>query len=77
MILLIKGMLIASLWVIWPFQERVFTTVREKQRLISSTPVMPQQLDQTVLLAAVFALAGIILVILIHWLAQRKQNAHI
>ncbi|MGR8948195.1 MAG: DUF368 domain-containing protein [Gammaproteobacteria bacterium] len=37
----IVGILVASLWVIWPFQERVFVLVREKQRLISSTPILP------------------------------------
>jgi putative membrane protein len=77
MILLIKGILLASLWVIWPFQERVFVVVREKQRLISSTPVLPRQLDQTVLLAAAFAVTGIVLVIVIHWLAQRKLTSKV
>ena len=37
----IVGILIASLWVIWPFQERHFVFVRGKQKLLSSTPILP------------------------------------
>ena len=58
MLLVISGFLIASLWVIWPFQERRFVLVREKQRLLESTPVAPPWdgvLIEAVLLAAVGA----------------------
>lgn len=37
----IIGLLIASLWVIWPFQERIYATVRGKERLIDNYPVIP------------------------------------
>ena len=42
MLLIIGGFLIASLWVIWPFQQRNYAFVRGKQRLVESTPVAPQ-----------------------------------
>lgn len=42
MLIVIGGFLIASLWVIWPFQQRSYVFVRGKQRLLESTPVAPQ-----------------------------------
>jgi putative membrane protein len=59
----IIGLLIASLYRIWPFQDRVFGTVRDKERLIESTPMWPQVLDANVgwaLLLAIVGLAGVI-----------------
>ena len=40
-IMFILGLLLASLWVIWPFQERRYIVVRGSERLISSTPIVP------------------------------------
>lgn len=42
MLLVISGFLIASLWVVWPFQNRHHVIVRGKQRLLESTPVAPE-----------------------------------
>ena len=57
-LLVIKGILIGSLWVIWPFQERVFETVRDKARLVGSNPVLPEAFDGTVWAAFAFMAAG-------------------
>ena len=73
-LLVIKGILIGSLWVIWPFQERVYETVRGKERLVSASPVWPEALDGTVLGGAAFAVAGFVLVLVIHRLARRRPE---
>jgi hypothetical protein len=46
-----------SLWVVWPFQDRVFELIRKKQRLVSSTPMLPESADAVTLGA--FALMGV------------------
>ncbi|MGY8796073.1 MAG: undecaprenyl phosphate translocase family protein, partial [Woeseiales bacterium] len=71
--LTIIGVLIGSLWVIWPFQHRVYETIRGKQRLIHSSPNLPQDWDLNVLSAFVLAVAGVALVITIHSFASRQR----
>ena len=44
-LLTITGLLIGSLWVIWPFQNRTYEIIREKSRLVSSEPVWPASTD--------------------------------
>ena len=43
----ISGILLASLWVIWPFQQRHYVEVRGKSRLIESTPLLPDFSETT------------------------------
>ena len=74
-LLLIKGILIGSLWIIWPFQERVYETVRGKTRLIASSPVWPESLDATVVASLLFLAAGFGLVMVIHRLSLRRRVA--
>jgi putative membrane protein len=74
-LLVIKGILIGSLWTIWPFQERVYETVREKQRLVASTPVWPEAVDGTVIAAAGLALAGFVGVLLLNAAVRRRAAA--
>jgi putative membrane protein len=73
-LLVIKGILIGSLWVIWPFQERVYETVRGKDRLIEAHPVWPGGIDQAVVVAAALAAAGFVAVMVIHRLSQRRAS---
>ena len=73
-LLVIKGILIGSLWVIWPFQERVYETVRGKQRLVGATPVWPEALDTSVLAGAALAVAGFVLVLVIHRLSNGRPR---
>ncbi len=61
--LIINGLLLGSLWAIWPFQLREFRMVREKSRVISSQPVWPASYDDSVLTAGVLMLLGIVLVV--------------
>lgn len=72
-LLVIKGILIGSLWMIWPFQERVYETVREKQRLISATPVWPESLTSNIFWSLSLMLLGFVIVMLIHRLSRRKH----
>lgn len=68
-ILSITGLLIASLYAVWPFQQRVYETVREKARLISSTPYWPDHYDEQFLYAMIMLLLGLGLVITLDRLA--------
>ena len=72
-LLVIKGILIGSLWMIWPFQERVFETVRGKDRLVGSTPVLPDAFDATVAASLALLAAGFILVLVLHRLSGPRQ----
>ena len=73
-LLVIKGILIGSLWMIWPFQERIYETVRGKEKLIGTSPVLPEAFNSTVAASLAFLIAGLILVMVIHRLANRKNT---
>ena len=69
----IIGVLIGSLWVIWPFQHRVYETIRGKQRLVHSSPNLPQDWDMNVLGTLVLVVIGVALVLTIHAFAARQR----
>ena len=73
-IALIIGLLVGSLWRIWPFQDRVYVTVREKARLVKSTPVAPSQWDATTFGSIGLALIGLVVVIVITKIAGRTRT---
>ncbi len=70
-IMAINGLLIASLWVIWPFQVRTYEIIRDKKHLIGSTPSFPTQLTTDIIFAIVLMLAGIAVVIIINNMAKK------
>lgn len=72
-LLIINGILIGSLWVIWPFQDREYVVVREKKRLIDSTPILPESFDTTVMYSILLIAVGFCLVMLISYLGDRKK----
>jgi putative membrane protein len=72
-LLTIIGVLIGSLWVIWPFQHRVYEVIRGKQRLLNSTPTLPQDWDINVIGALLLATIGAVAVIAIHRYASRNS----
>ena len=75
--LLINGILVASLWVIWPFQARQFEVIRGKTRLIQSDPIWPigsSSSSTEVLPALGLAVTGFVLVLLIDALAARQRR---
>jgi putative membrane protein len=72
MLLLISGFLLASLWVIWPFQQRHYVTVRGKQRLLDSLPIAPTWEPSTAH-AILLAILGLVVVMTVSQLASRRN----
>lgn len=73
-LLVIKGILVGSLWLIWPFQERMYETVRGKEKLVGSDPVWPEAFTGTVAASVAFMVAGFLLVMVIHHLSARNRD---
>ncbi len=69
----IVGMLVGSLWLLWPFQARSYEVVRGKQHLVYSSPVWPADMGGGETLAGVLCVAGIATVFIIDMLARRRQ----
>ncbi len=72
-LLLINGVLIGSLWIIWPFQNRTFVEVRGKQKLIDSSPMLPNAFDQQTLSAIGLVIVGFTMVMIIHRLSRKSS----
>lgn len=72
MTLIICGVLVGTLYIIWPFQERSYIEVRGKSKLIASHPVMPEHLQGESLLAVVLIVVGMVAVMVIQGVAARK-----
>ena len=70
----IVGVLIGSLWMIWPFQERTYDVIRDKLRIISSDPVWPVDFDLTTLISFALIGLGALLVAGCHWIGHSKQT---
>lgn len=73
-VMTICGILIASFWLIWPFQDRVYAVLGRSEKLVSSTPVMPQTMDSTVLMSIGMMLLGFVVVLVISGFANRKDS---
>lgn len=70
----IVGVLIGSLWVIWPFQDRTYEIVRDKPRLVSSNPVWPSEYDSTVLISFALLALGIALASCFHLVSRGHRS---
>jgi len=70
-LLVIKGILLASLWILWPFQQRVYETISGKQKLLSSQPFLPMTWDSTVIEVAGLGLIGICVVLVFNAFSRR------
>ena len=70
-LLVIKGILLASLWVLWPFQDRVYETIAGKQRLLASEPVWPASWGAGVVEVLVLMLLGMAVVLTVYRFSQR------
>jgi len=74
-LLVIIGVLIGTLWVIWPFQVREYEMIHNKERLISSTPFWPEALTQPVIYALLMMVLGLALVLILYaWAKRVPQN---
>ena len=65
-VVFITGLLLASLTVIWPFQERIYETAGGDQLLVETHPVFPSGPSLPVLLSFAFIIAGIIIILFIN-----------
>jgi putative membrane protein len=63
----IIGLLVASLWVIWPFQERIYEIIRGQDRLLESNPYLPQQINADVSMSIAMMIAGLLLVLILNY----------
>jgi len=73
-LLVIKGILIGSLWMIWPFQERVYEIVRGHEKLVGASPVWPEAFNATVAGSLALLIAGFILVMVIHRMSNHRNT---
>ena len=71
--LVITGILVASLWVIWPFQERIYGSAGSEQHLIASSPYIPGLSTPGLLFALGMIMAGLLLILLIHNFANYRM----
>jgi putative membrane protein len=71
-LLVIKGILVGSLWMIWPFQERVYEIRGDTSRLVESNPVLPAAFDATVAISLLLMVAGFVAVLALHRLANHR-----
>ena len=75
-ILFISGLLVASLYAIWPFQIRLYEVVRDKERLVSSVPYMPDSFGDQALYSLIMIVTGLALVILLDRLSGEVGTIH-
>ena len=71
----ICGILIASMWKIWPFQERTYATARGKKRLIDSSPILPTEFGPETGGVIALVLIGFAAVWLLHVYASKRAVA--
>ncbi len=69
----IIGLLVASLWVIWPFQERAYTLIRGEEQLFESNPYLPQQINEDVTIAIAMMIFGLLLVLILNHYSSDKS----
>jgi putative membrane protein len=65
------GLLIGSLWRIWPYQTLTEVVVRDKPRVIGATPFLPDRFEPSL---AIGFVAGIVFVIGIEIYASRRSR---
>jgi putative membrane protein len=66
------GLLIGSLWRIWPYQHIVTTMVRDKPRVLEAVPFVPPDFEAAVL---VLGLAGVAAVVVLEVVVGRIRQA--
>nr|VFK78633.1 MAG: putative membrane protein [Candidatus Kentron sp. SD] len=69
--LMIIGVLIGSLWFVWPFQTRAYQDIGGKSYLVGSTPTYPQGFDETTIMVFCLIMIGVITVVALNLLAKR------
>ena len=72
-LLVIKGILIASLWMLWPFQQRIFETIAGKEKLIGSIPQWPASFNEATWASFSLMLIGLVVVLVINRVSKRAR----
>ncbi len=70
----IIGILVGTLWIIWPFQVRHYELVHNKEHLINTIPYFPETLNDTVIYTILMMIVGLIIVLIISTLAKRAAK---
>jgi len=60
----IIGILVASLWVIWPFQDRTYELVHGKEKLVATAPYWPDDAGRLGIAVALATVAAAVVVVL-------------
>lgn len=66
------GFMVGSLWVIWPWQERTYAMVRGEEKLVSSTPLLPEAVGGELFTGLATMVAGLALVLVLERMAARR-----
>jgi putative membrane protein len=74
--LVISGILIASLWLLWPFQSREYVVIDNKPKLISSSPVIPDEFGIFFMLTMALILAGFITIIIMDIVVKKMNKSN-
>lgn len=72
-LLVIKGILLASLWLLWPYQERVLETIAGKERVVGTSPTLPSFSEPSLLAVLGLGITGLVVVLVIHRLSMNKS----
>lgn len=75
-ILFITGLLVASLYVIWPFQNRLYEVVRNKERLVSTVPYIPEAFSAQIIYSMIMMIIGLAMVIILDRLSGEMGTVH-
>lgn len=67
------GFMIGSLWVIWPWQNRTYVMVRDKERLLHSVPELPVVGSADFTWGVAMMVVGLVLVMVLERLARRRN----
>lgn len=68
------GFMIGSLWVIWPWQNRVYETVRGEDKLIRSEPMLPALGGMDFAWGVGMMVIGLALVLVLERVAQSRKG---
>ena len=71
----IAGFLVASLWVIWPFQQRRYVEIRGSSKLMESAAQMPELSAGTFMVLAL-ATVGFAAVVALHRMASVRSDSN-
>ncbi len=72
MLAMLAGLLVGSLWRIWPYQQLDKMAVHGKMKVVAATPFLPSAPEWTIIGLAVIGFAA---VLAIEWAATRKSGA--